>query len=753
MKVSEGYDLCHLIPDKKSMVGMDMTDMPGPVCRQSLVIHAGCPSRDHPSSCERSARFQDAMCAAAYVNGNHTPQHIKQERPGDYTALSEIPADRRVADGAEPRGASSLHPEATAMNNSFADSLSSYLFNSEHSPSPGPLSLGSPQHSSRMQAGNLRKRCLSGALSAAKGLDITAIIRTSQASLVTCMNGLRTSSAGLSSHPGGICSNSVQKSAHPQPTNLCNLPSPATSLVPGPAECARRDCEQLQMQEGEGHANLSLMMNGAITQQGASDSRQKLSFLKQEPIDDFCNADLFQHHAALPPPYHLHQHLGHSQGALPRLHVPMSPKSLHHHDGDELDISHCKQVCRWIDCNAGYDQQDELVRHIEKTHIDQRKGEDFTCFWAGCVRRYKPFNARYKLLIHMRVHSGEKPNKCMFEGCNKAFSRLENLKIHLRSHTGEKPYLCQHPGCQKAFSNSSDRAKHQRTHLDTKPYACQIPGCSKRYTDPSSLRKHVKAHSAKEQQLHSCTDEEVLNECLGIQQLHPSSQHIVEGKCGRSVGHDILTGMYTGSGSGHNGLMPPTLDLSTRHPGLESSLTSPHHHLSPLSTVENTREGHVSNILSHLGSPMKTLGTTSLMPKHCPQSSQRQSPPGQQFQGVSNKTFSPFENPPAQQAPQGYQGSFHSIQNLFHYGDCYRTMEQPVSSDVLPGESHCFSSIRQNGYHILPTPTASAGYGIISEAQCVSEDGVTNATEENGFFQNGAFDHCLTHIPSIYNDT
>lgn len=68
--------------------------------------------------------------------------------------------------------------------------------------------------------------------------------------------------------------------------------------------------------------------------------------------------------------------------------------------------------CRWIDCYQVFYDQKSLVSHIEKNHVELKKGEDFSCFWHGCSRRYKPFNARYKLLIHMRVHSGEKPNKC-----------------------------------------------------------------------------------------------------------------------------------------------------------------------------------------------------------------------------------------------------------------------------------------------------------------------------------------------------
>ncbi|KAL7302990.1 hypothetical protein TKK_0004216 [Trichogramma kaykai] len=170
----------------------------------------------------------------------------------------------------------------------------------------------------------------------------------------------------------------------------------------------------------------------------------------------------------------------HSQGLSPSDDMRDEP-------GDFIETN-----CHWKDCGLEFPTQDDLVKHINNDHIHANK-KSFICGWEQCSRDEKPFKAQYMLVVHMRRHTGEKPHKCTFEGCFKAYSRLENLKTHLRSHTGEKPYTCEYPGCSKAFSNASDRAKHQnRTHSNEKPYVCKAPGCTKRYTDPSSLRKHVK---------------------------------------------------------------------------------------------------------------------------------------------------------------------------------------------------------------------------------------------------------------------
>ncbi|KAM6202152.1 transcriptional activator GLI3 [Rhynchocyon petersi] len=362
--------------------------------------------------------------------------------------------------------------------------------------------------SPRLSARPSRKRTLSISPLSDHSFDLQTMIRTSPNSLVTILNNSRSSSSASGSY-GHLSASAIS------PALSFTYPSAPVSLHMHQQILSR----QQTLGSAFGHSpplihpaptfptqrpipGIPTVLNPVQVSSGPSESSQHKP--TSESAVSSTGDPMHNKRSKIKPDEELP-----SPGARSQQEQPEGT-TLVKEEGDKDESKQEPEViyetnCHWEGCSREFDTQEQLVHHINNDHIHGEKKE-FVCRWLDCSREQKPFKAQYMLVVHMRRHTGEKPHKCTFEGCTKAYSRLENLKTHLRSHTGEKPYVCEHEGCNKAFSNASDRAKHQnRTHSNEKPYVCKIPGCTKRYTDPSSLRKHVKtvhgpeAHVTKKQ--------------------------------------------------------------------------------------------------------------------------------------------------------------------------------------------------------------------------------------------------------------
>uniref|UniRef100_A0A1B6CR80 C2H2-type domain-containing protein n=3 Tax=Clastoptera arizonana TaxID=38151 RepID=A0A1B6CR80_9HEMI len=135
-------------------------------------------------------------------------------------------------------------------------------------------------------------------------------------------------------------------------------------------------------------------------------------------------------------------------------------------------------VCRWTDCEESFSSTTALLEHLQVKHVNtQSLCETFVCHWGGCKVYDRASCSRSWLERHVLSHGGNKPFRCIVEGCGHRFSSQIMLERHVNNHFSQETSSNGGSGARKSLEatpNKLFRRNGKKLRYRRQPFSARM---------------------------------------------------------------------------------------------------------------------------------------------------------------------------------------------------------------------------------------------------------------------------------------